>query len=141
MTASVDEKLVETALRMALLKLRPQAGLLHHTDRGCHYTSHVYQALLAEISMTVSMSRKGNCWGNAVTEAFFGTLKDECVAQACFHTRTVARQTVFEYLECYYNRVRRHSSLDYVRPVAFEQQKCSSPCSVTPPKRVNLTYA
>jgi putative transposase len=124
MAASADETLVEMALRMALLQRRPQAGLLHHTDRGCQYTSHAYQALLAEMSVTVSMSRKGNCWDNAVTESFFGTLKGECVDLSCFQTRAEARQTVFEYLECYYNRVRRHSSLGYVSPVAFEQQKC-----------------
>lgn len=109
------------ALRMAVLQRRPQAGLLHHTDRGCQYTSHAYQALLAEVSVTVSMSRKGNCWDNAAMESFFGTLKSECVDLACFQTRAEARQTVFEYVECFYNRVRRHSSLEYVSPVAFEQ--------------------
>jgi len=76
------------------------------------------------MNVTVSMSRKGNCWDNAVTESFFGTLKSECVDLTCFQTRAEARQTVFEYLECYYNRVRRHASLGYVSPVAFEQQKC-----------------
>ncbi len=79
MAASADETLVEMALRMALLQRTPQAGLVHHTDRGCQYTSHAYQALLAEMHITVSMSRKGNCWDNAVTESFFGTLKSECV--------------------------------------------------------------
>ncbi len=86
------------------------------------HTSTTYQALLAERSVTVSMSRKGNCWDNAVTESFFGTLKGECVDLSCFQTRAEARQTVFEYIECYYNRLRRHSSLGYVSPVAFEQQ-------------------
>jgi len=100
MAASADETLVEVALRMALRKLRPQAGLLHHTDRGCQSTSHAYQALLAEMSVTVSMSRQGNSWDNAVTESFFGTLKGECVALSCFQTRAEARQAVFEYLEC-----------------------------------------
>ena len=123
MAASADEMLVETALRMALLQRRPQAGLLHHTDRGCQYTSTAYQALLVEMSVTVSMSRKGNCWDNAVTESFFGTLKGECVDLSCFQTRTEARQAVFEYVECFSNRVRRHSSLEYVSPVAFEQLK------------------
>jgi len=123
MAASADEMLVETALRMALLQRRPQAGLLHHTDRGCQYTSTAYQALLVEMSVTVSMSRKGNCWDNTVTESFFGTLKGECVDLSCFQTRTEARQAVFEYVECFYKRVRRHSSLEYVSPVAFEQLK------------------
>lgn len=124
MAASPDETLVEMALRMALLQRRPQAGLLHHTDRGCQYTSIAYQALLMEKCMTVSMSRKGNCWDNAVTESFFGTLKSECVDLTCFQTRVSARQAVFEFVECYYNRVRRHSSLGYVSPVAFEQLHC-----------------
>jgi putative transposase len=92
------------------------------TDRGCQYTSHAYQALLAEMHITVSMSRNGNCWDNAVPESFFGTLKGECVDLACFPTRAEAQQAVFEFVECYYNRVRRHSSLGYVSPVAFEQQ-------------------
>jgi putative transposase len=122
MAASADETLVELALRMALLQRRPQAGLVHHTDRGCQYTSYAYQALLTEMSMTVSMSRQGNCWDNAVSESFFGTLKGECVDLVCFQTRTEAKQTVFEYVECFYNRVRRHSSLGYVSPVVFEQQ-------------------
>jgi putative transposase len=124
MAASQDETLVEMALRMAVLQRRPQAGLLHHTDRGCQYTSTAYQALLVEMNVTVSMIRKGNCWDNAVTEAFFGTLKGECVDLSCFQTRAEARQTVFEYVECYYNRVRRHSSLGYVSPIAFEKQMC-----------------
>jgi putative transposase len=124
MAATQDETLVEMALRMAVLQRRPQAGLLHHTDRGCQYTCTAYQALLAEMNVTVSMSRKGNCWDNAVTESFFGTLKGECVDLTCFHTRAEARQTIFEFVECYYNRVRRHSSLAYVSPVAFEQLHC-----------------
>jgi transposase InsO family protein len=115
--------LVETAVRMALLQRRPQAGLLHQTDRGCQYTSTAYQALLVEMSVTVSMSRKGKCWDNAVTESFFGTRKGECVDLSCFQTRTEARQAVFEDVECFSNRVRRHSSLEYVSPVAFEQLK------------------
>lgn len=124
MAASADETLVEMALRMALLQRRPQAGFLHHTGRGCQYTSTAYQALLAEMGATVSMSHKGNCWDNAVTESFFGTLKGECVDLSCFQTRAEARQAIFEFVECYYNRVRRHSSLGYVSLVAFEQQMC-----------------
>lgn len=123
MAATADETLVEMALRMALLQRRSQAGLLHHTDRGCQYTSHAYQALLADVGITVSMSRKGNCRDNAAMESFFGTLKCECVDLTVFQTRTEARQTIFEYVECFSNRVRRHSSLEYVSPVAFEQLK------------------
>src|SRR6266852_2833513 len=126
MAALADETLVEGALHMALSQRRQQAGLLHHTDRGCHYTSHAYQARLSEMSITVSMSRTGNCWENAVSESFFGTLKGECVDLICFQTRTEARQTVFECVECFYNRVRLHSSLGYVSPVVFEQQHLQS---------------
>jgi putative transposase len=124
MAASADEPLVERALRMALLQRRPQAGLLHHTDRGCQYTSTPYQALLADRGITVSMSRKGTCWDNAAMESFFGTLKSECVELTSFQTRIQARQAVFEFVECFYNRVRRHSSLEYISPVAFEQLHC-----------------
>jgi len=70
------------------------------------------------------MSRTGNCYDNAVTESFFGTLKGECVECSCFQTRREARQTIFEYVECFYNRVRRHSSLGYVSPLAYEQVMC-----------------
>ncbi len=124
MAATADETLVELAFRMALQQRHPPAGLLHHTDRGCQYTSTAYQALLAEQGVPVSMSRTGNCWDNAVTESFFGTLKGECVDLACFHRRAEARQTVFEFVECYYNRVRRHSSPGYTSPAAYEQMMC-----------------
>jgi putative transposase len=83
MAASADETLVEMKLRMALLQRRPQAGLLHHTDRGCQDTGHAYQALLADVGIPVRMSRKGNCWDNAAMESFFGTLKSECVDLTC----------------------------------------------------------
>ena len=102
----------------------PPAGVLFHSDRGSQYTSDAYRAILASASITVSMSRTGNCYDNAVTESFFGTLKGECVERACFQTRGQAKQTIFEYVECFYNRVRRHSSLGYVSPVAFEQVMC-----------------
>ena len=121
LAASADETLVEMAWRMALRKLRPQAGLLHHTDLGCQYTSHAYQALLADVGITVSISRKGNCWDNSAMESFFGPLKSECVDLTFFQTRASAKQTVLEDVECFSNRVRRHSSLEDVSPVAFEQ--------------------
>jgi transposase InsO family protein len=121
MAAIQDETLLETALRMALVGRRPAAGLLFHSDRGSQYTSDAYRAVLAEGGITVSMSRTGNCYDNAVTESFFGTLKGECVERMSFQTRREARQTIFEYVECFYNRVRRHSSLGYVSPVVYEQ--------------------
>ncbi len=79
---------------------------------------------MAEADITVSMSRTGNCYDNAVTESFFGTLKGECVERMSFQTLGQARQVIFEYVECFYNRVRRHSSLGYVSPVVYEQGMC-----------------
>ena len=124
MAASQDERLVENALSMALQYRRPQAGLLHHSDRGCQYTSQQYQEVLARFGIKVSMSRRGNCYDNAVSESFFGTLKRECVDRASFQTRAQARQAIFEYTECFYNRSRRHSSLGYKSPVIHEQLMC-----------------
>lgn len=124
MAACQDEHLVENALRMALQQRRPQASLLHHSDRGSQYTSQHYQSLLAEYGMSVSMSRRGNCYDNAVSESFFGALKRECVDRACFPTRAQARQAIFGYTEVFYNRVRRHSSLGYKSPVVYETLMC-----------------
>ena len=124
MAACQDESLVTAALQMALLGRNPPAELLFHSDRGSQYTSNGYQAVLAEANITVSMSRTGNCYDNAVTESFFGTLKQECVYRTAFQTRRQARQAIFEFVECFYNRVRRHSSLGYLSPVAYEQLNC-----------------
>jgi len=121
MAATEDEELVELALRMALAHRQPPAGLLHHSDRGSEYTSNDYQALLAQEGIAVSMSRTANCWDNAAMESFFATLKKECTYREQFENRIQARQAVFEYLECFYNRIRLHSTLQYVSPVAFEQ--------------------
>jgi transposase InsO family protein len=106
-----DEALVQNALQMALLRRHPDPGLLHHSDRGSQYTSSGYRCALAEAGMTVSMSRTGNCYDNAPMESFWSTLKAECAYRACFSTRVMARQAIFEYVECFYNRQRRHSSL------------------------------
>jgi putative transposase len=122
MAATQDEALIEQAFRMALLARHPSAGVLFHSDRGSQYTSDAYRALLADVGATVSMSRTGNCYDNAVTESFFGTLKGECVERTSFQTRGQARQIIFEYVECFYNRMRRHSSLGYVSPVTYEQR-------------------
>ena len=122
MAASQDEALIERAFQMALLARHPPSGVLFHSDRGSQYTSDAYRALLADIGATVSMSRTGNCYDNAVTESFFGTLKGECVERFSFQTRGQARQTIFEYVESFYNRVRRHSSLGYVSPAVYEQR-------------------
>lgn len=122
MAARQDETLVEQALAMAVTHRKPEAGLLHHSDRGCQYTSQTYQAFLKDHEIRVSMSRKGNCWDNAVMERFFGTLKRECTSRARFATHEQARTALFEYVEIYYNRVRKHSTLGYLSPVQFELQ-------------------
>jgi putative transposase len=120
MAATEDEELVELALRMALARRQPPSGLLHHSDRGSEYTSNDYQALLAQEGIQVSMSRTANCWDNAAMESFFATLKKECIYREQFTSRIQARQAVFEYVECFYNRIRLHSTLQYVSPDTFE---------------------
>lgn len=125
-----DERLVEDALWMALARRQPDIGLLHHTDRGSHYTANGYRAILAQHNIEMSMSRKGDCYDNALMESFFGTLKRECVDRTMFATRAIAKTTIFEYIEVFYNRQRLHSALAYTTPVDFEQ---SSPdCSPSP---------
>lgn len=120
MGARQDETLVELALAMAVTHRQPPEGLLHYSDRGSQYTSQAYQAFLNDHGIRVSMSRKGNCWDNAVMERFFGTLKRECTARSHFATHEEARTALFEYIEVYYNRVRKHSTLGYLSPVQFE---------------------
>ena len=120
MSACCDATLVQNALHMALSQRQTQANLLHHSDRGSQYAAHSYQALLTHHHITVSMSRKGNCYDNAVMESFFHTLKAECVDLHVFPSRAHARSVVFEFLEVYYNRQRLHSTLGYRTPVAFE---------------------
>lgn len=118
-----NEELVTLALRMALARRNPQSAcfpLLHHSDRGSEYTSGGYQACLKQEGIDVSMSRTGNCYDNAAMESFFATLKKECVHRQQFQNRKQARQTIFEYLECFYNAVRLHSTLGYTSPRAFE---------------------
>jgi putative transposase len=121
MAATEDEQLIELALRMAVVKRHPPAGLLHHSDRGSECTSDRYLALLAELGIEVSMSRTANCYDNAAMEFFFASLTKECTDRTRFQTRQQARSAIFEYLECFYNPIRLHSTLQYVSPVAFEQ--------------------
>ena len=120
MAEHMQTELVQQALRMALSRRNPQAGLLHHSDRGVQYASADYQTLLKARGIECSMSRTGNCYDNAVMESFWGTLKTELVYHENYATREKARVSIFEYLEIFYNRVRRHSSLGYVSPEAFE---------------------
>lgn len=120
MAVTEDGALVELALRMAVARRHPEAGLLHHSDRGTEFTCDRYQAALRELGVDVSMSRTGNCWDNAAMEAFFATLAKECVNRVKYQTRQEARSSIFEYIECFYNPIRLHSTLQYTSPVAYE---------------------
>ena len=124
MAATQDATLVVNALEMALARRSPQAGVLHHSDRGSTYTSESYLALLQHHGIVVSMSRTANCYDNAVTESFFHSLKGESLDHESFQSRAQARSTTFDYIESFYNRTRRHSTLQYMSPVMFEQAMC-----------------
>ena len=121
MAATQDATLVSNALEMALARRRPQAELLHHSDRGSTYTSASSLALLEQNGMVPSMSRTANCYDNAVTESFFHSLKGESLDHESFQTRAQARNSTFDYIETFYNRIRRHSTLQYLSPVMYEQ--------------------
>lgn len=116
MDERMTRELVINALRMARFRRKPKPGLLHHSDRGSQYCSHAYQALLTEYGMKASMSRKGNCWDNAPMESFFNSLKNERVFHRSYATRAEARKDLFDYIEVFYNRKRRHSSIGYQTP-------------------------
>lgn len=123
MTDHLRTDLALDALVLALRRRHVIPGqLVHHTDRGCQYTATHYQAVLADAAITCSMSRRGNCYDNAMAESFFGTFKAELIDRVRWPTRQVARQAIFEWLEVFYNRQRRHSALGYVSPAAFEAQ-------------------
>ena len=122
MGESLETGLVLDALKMAQQRRRPGDGLIHHSDRGSQYASDDYGDLLKSYGMQMSMSRKGDCWDNAVMESFFGTLKKELVHHRKYRTRAEARQDIFEFIEVFYNRERLHSSLGYMSPAAYEKQ-------------------
>ncbi len=115
-------ELALSALRMAWEARRPAPGVIHHSDRGSHYTSGAYQDELAAHGMVASMSRKGDCYDNAVAESFFSTLEFELVMRHDWHTRAEARRAIFRYIELWYNQKRRHSTLGYLSPAAYEAQ-------------------
>jgi transposase InsO family protein len=122
MSDRITQQLTLDALGMALARRRPREGLLHHSDRGSQYASGDYQTALGRQGIVGSMSRRGDCWDNAVAESFFATLKVELVHDALWSTRAAARGAVFEYIEIFYNQQRRHSSLGFLSPLAFERQ-------------------
>ena len=121
MSSRNDEYLVLSALRRARATRRPPRGLVHHSDRGSVYCGKRYQALLASHGLVPSMSRQGDCWDNAVTESFFGTLKQEHLYRLGVQSEAATRSTVFWYLEAHYNRHRRHSKLCYASPMQYEE--------------------
>ncbi|MGH9870128.1 MAG: IS3 family transposase [Candidatus Polarisedimenticolia bacterium] len=121
MDSDLDHSLVVRALRTALQSRSPQGGLLHHSDRGSQYACAEYQHLLKRHGIVSSMSRKGDCWDNAVVESFFRTLKVELIYRQEFSTRQQARASIFDFIEVFYNRQRRHSYLGYRTPEEFEK--------------------
>jgi len=123
MSSRLSTNLVGSALRQAIAKRDVEPGLLHHSDRDGLYSSDSYQWLLLENDMECSMSRKGNCYDNACVESFFGSLKNEYVAFERFRNREEAHQKLFAWIEIFYNRVRRHSTLGYLSPVDFEEKR------------------
>jgi putative transposase len=122
LSASLSTELPLAALRNALMLRKPESELLHHSDRGCQYTSAEYRAELAQVGITVSMSRRGNCWDNAVAESFFSTLKSEALLGKRWATRLELRAALFEYLEAFYNRSRLHSAIGYRTPAEAEAE-------------------
>ena len=121
MATTLAQQLTLDALQMALGRRQPPPGWVHHSDRGSQYAAADYQRLLAAQGARVSMSRTGNCYDNAAMESFFHTLKTELVYREHYATREQARRSVFDYIEVFYNRQRRHSTLGYATPAEFEK--------------------
>jgi transposase InsO family protein len=122
MDDTMKTSLVNDALNMALKNRKPQQGLIWHTDRGSQYASYSHRDLLEANGIIQSMSRKGNCWDNAVAESFFHTLKTELVYHEIYETKSQANQSIFEYIEVFYNRQRMHSANNNLSPVEFENK-------------------
>ena len=120
MSSRMSAQLVCDALTMALWQRKPKAGLIHHSDRGSQYASRQFRQLLAQYKVTGSMSRKGDCWDNAVVESFFGTLKQERVQWRHYQSRHEAQQDILQYITMFYNSQRMHSYLDYKSPNQYE---------------------
>ena len=122
MSASTTAQLVTDALIMAIWRRGKSHALLHHSDQGSQYTSEQFQRLMADSGIVCSMSRSGNVWDNAAMESFFSSLKSERCASRTYRTRHDARADVFDYVERFYNAVRRHSTIGYLSPVEFERK-------------------
>lgn len=126
MDKTIAETLVMQATRQAILRRNPAKGLIFHSDRGSQYAGNDFKALLKHNAFVGSMSKKGDCWDNAVAESFFHTLKVELIHRMKFRTREEARIRIFEYVEAYYNRKRAHSTLGFLSPFEYERQSASS---------------
>jgi len=122
MSASMTAQLVTDALIMTIWRRGKADALLHHSDRGSQYTSEQFQRLMIDHGVVCSMSRAGNVWDNAAMESFFSSLKTERVARKTYRTRNEARADVFDYIECFYNPKRRHSTIGYRSPMMFEME-------------------
>ncbi|WP_148217686.1 IS3 family transposase [Acetohalobium arabaticum] len=123
MSKRINTDLIMSATKMAISRRNPEAGLIFHSDRGSQYASHKLQNLFKQHSIRSSMSRKGDCWDNAVAESFFGSLKTELVYHKKYLTRNQARLDIFEYIAGYYNKVRLHSYLNYMSPKNYEKER------------------
>ncbi len=139
MSERIDTELVKSALHMATMQRSPASGLLHHSDRGVQYASDAYQQVLDDLGIVCSMSRKGDCWDNAMMESFFASLKTEWVYGREYRTREEAKQDIFKYIEMFYNRQRRHAALRCFDDLTDEEAQAQinesgRPCdSVTEP--------
>ena len=122
MSDSMTAQLVTDALMMAIWRRGKPDALLHHSDQGSQYTSEQFQRLMADNGVTCSMSRSGNCWDNAAMESFFSSLKTERIGKKVYRSRAQAKADVFDYIECFYNPTRRHSTLGYLSPIDFERE-------------------
>ncbi len=122
MSERMTAKLTNDTLVMAVWKRRPNKGLMVHSDRGSQYASGLYQKTIKVHGFICSMSRKGNCWDTAPSESFFHTLKTELTHHRRYQTRVEAKQEIFEYIEVFYNRQRRHSTIGYQTPLGYEEE-------------------
>ena len=130
MDKTIAESLTLAALKQAIMRRNPAKGLIYHSDRGSQYAGNDFKALLAQHEFVGSMSKKGDCWDNAVAESFFHTLKVELIHRTKFSSREEAKRRIFEYVEMYYNRKRAHSTLGFLSPFDFEKQTFTSLQSV-----------